>query len=85
MKLKERLEGLTYPKKAKLVNQIKNEGYETQFGELLVIELDETRTEMNRALMMCTDTQKMQILVGRLQGLELVKKFFFTTLETKEK
>jgi len=84
--LKKDLEALEDVERVRRVNSIKEIGINSQFGELVELEIDDLKDQYNAAIMANTGTNEaLCLLVHRLQGIEQVKRNIFSKWEEVEK
>ncbi|RLC82781.1 MAG: hypothetical protein DRJ03_18485 [Chloroflexi bacterium] len=71
--LRERLEALKPDKMVELVDRIKEESEGSDYYQLIIIELEDLLVDYNNQLMSMTDHNSINLMVGRLQGLNVIK------------
>lgn len=82
--LRERLEALEPTERSELVNQIKSESEGSDYYQLIMIEVKDTIDNHDEQLMGMTDSDKIHLLVGRLQGIKLIKSLIETKWRTDD-
>lgn len=77
MSLKEDLRSMDPVKRIKYVNALKQGAEHEEYQELIKIELEELKTNLDAQLLKLTESERITLLAGRLQGVAMVYNVLF--------